>query len=112
MKYQDFVIKEGKFIGEFEKMYQQFEDPWHQKKEIENSVFRQVVCNYINQFQINSIVEFGCGLGCTTNFIYEKTGVDILGADISETSIKKSKKLYPELKFQVNDIDNIYEYKE
>ncbi len=79
------------------------------KKEVENSISRQVVCNYIKQFQINSIVEFGCGLGCTTNFIYEKTGIDILDVDISETSIKKS---YPELKFQVNDIDNIYEYKE
>ena len=114
MKYQDFVIKDGKFVGEFEKMYQQFEDPWNQTKKeyVENSISRQVVCNYINHFQINSIVEFGCGLGKTTNFIYENTGIDILGVDISETSIKKSKMTYPKLKFQVNDIDNIYEYKD
>ena len=89
MKYQDFVIKDGKFVGEFEKMYQQFEDPWNQTKEVEYSFSRQQVCNYINHFQINSIVEFGCGLGKTTNFIYENTGIDILGVDISETSIKK-----------------------
>ena len=114
MKYQDFVIKDGKFVGEFEKMYQQFEDPWNQTKKgyVENSISRQIVCNYINYFQINSIVEFGCGLGKTTNFIYENTGIDILGVDISETSIKKSKMTYPKLKFQVNDIDNIYEYKD
>jgi|ETNmetMinimDraft_28_1059901.scaffolds.fasta_scaffold15730_2 SAM-dependent methyltransferase len=114
MKYQDFVIKDGKFVGEFEKMYQQFEDPWDQTKKgyVENSISRQIVCNYINYFQINSIVEFGCGLGKTTNFIYENTGIDILGVDISETSIKKSKMTYPKLKFQVNDIDNIYEYKD
>ena len=55
---------------------------------------------------------FGCGLGKTTNFIYENTGIDILGVDISETSIKKSKMTYPKLKFQVNDISNIYEYKD
>ena len=52
MKYQDFVIKDGKFVGEFEKMYQQFEDPWDQTKKgyVENSISRQIVCNYINYF--------------------------------------------------------------
>ena len=34
MRYQDFVIKDGKFIGEFEKMYQNFDDPWNQKKKV------------------------------------------------------------------------------
>ena len=29
-RYQDYVIKDGKFIGKFEEMYQKFEDPWHQ----------------------------------------------------------------------------------
>ena len=45
------------FVGEFEKMYQEFDDPWNQTKEgyVENSISRQVVCNYINQYQINSI---------------------------------------------------------
>ena len=114
MKYQDLVIKGGKFIGEFEKMYKKFEDPWGQttKENVENSISRQVVCNYIKHFQINTIVQFGCGLGRTTNFIYENTGIDILGVDISETSIKKSKMKYPKLKFSVNDIENIYEYKQ
>ena len=32
--------------------------------------------------------------------------------DISETSIIKSKKKYPKLKFEVNDIENIDEYKD
>jgi len=27
--YHDYVIKNGKFIGAFEEMYQKFEDPWH-----------------------------------------------------------------------------------
>ena len=33
LKYQDLVIKDGKFVGEFEKMYQEFDDPWNQTKE-------------------------------------------------------------------------------
>ena len=28
-RYQDFVIKDGKFIGDFEGLYNNFEDPWH-----------------------------------------------------------------------------------
>ncbi len=114
MKYQDFVIKDGKFVGKFEEMYQQFEDPWNQTKEetVENSIGRQAVCRYIKNFQINSIVAFGCGLGETTKFIYQNTGVDILGFDIAETAIKKAKTSHPSIKFQVNDVANICEYKD
>jgi hypothetical protein len=27
--YHDYVIKDGKFIGAFEEMYQNIDDPWH-----------------------------------------------------------------------------------
>ena len=37
MKYQDLVIKNGKFVGEFEKMYQEFSDPWNQSVEVHYS---------------------------------------------------------------------------
>ena len=37
MKYQDLVIKDGKFVGEFEKMYQEFSDPWNQSEEVHYS---------------------------------------------------------------------------
>ena len=29
MKYQDLVIKNGKFIGKFDEMYRTFKDPWN-----------------------------------------------------------------------------------
>ena len=29
LKYQDLVIKNGKFIGKFKEMYQKFSDPWN-----------------------------------------------------------------------------------
>jgi hypothetical protein len=28
--YHDYIIKDGQFIGEFEKMYKHCEDPWMQ----------------------------------------------------------------------------------
>ena len=114
MKYQDLVIRDGKFVGEFEKMYQLFDDPWNQTKEgyIENSISRQVVVNYIKSFGIKRLVEFGCGLGKTSDFIHSNTDIDILGVDISETSIQKSKLNYPYLNFKVDEIINIDNYKD
>ena len=29
-RYQDYVIKDGKLVGEFESMYQDFDNPWDQ----------------------------------------------------------------------------------
>lgn len=31
--YHDYVIKDGKLIGEFDKMYADCDDPWHQSRE-------------------------------------------------------------------------------
>lgn len=112
MRYQDYVIKDGKFIGEFEKMYQLFEDPWHQTEEgyVENSISRQIVINYIKKYQIKDLVEFGCGLGKTSAFIQKNTNSKVLGIDISETSISKAKENYPDISFRVDNIKNIRDY--
>ena len=113
MKYQDYVIKDGKFIGEFEKMYQKFDDPWHQSQETYyTSLSRKSACYFIERYDIKSIVEWGCGLGRTVNYIKENTGKDILGVDISKTAIDKAKNLYPKLEFKVDDILNISKYKQ
>lgn len=31
-KYQDYVIKDGRFVGRFDEMYRHFDDPWHQSE--------------------------------------------------------------------------------
>jgi len=113
MKYQDLVIKNGKFVGEFEKMYQEFSDPWNQSEEVHySSLSRRSVCYFLEKFDINSIVEWGCGLGKTVNYIKENTGkdLDILGIDISKTAIDKAKNFYPKLDFKVDNILNISQY--
>ncbi len=68
--------------------------PWNQTKEgyVENSISRQIVVNYIKDFGLKSIIEYGCGLGKTVNFIHQNIGIDILGIDISEISILTKKK--------------------
>ena len=112
MSYHDLVIKDGKFIGKFEELYTKYEDPWNQSQEwyINQSPSRAAVCTYIDKYKISSMIEFGCGLGHTTNLINKNTNIDILGVDISETSIKKAKENYPDIGFKIDDIENICDY--
>jgi len=111
-RYQDLVIKDGRFVGEFEQMYQEFEDPWCQTAPgyVENSISRQIVVNYIMTFDIKSLVEMGCGLGKTSNFIVSNSSVNLLGVDISSTAIKKAKNNYSSLNFEVGDAKEIERY--
>lgn len=108
--YHDLVIKDGKFIGEFETLYQEFDDPWGQSNQ-PNKYARSAGISYIQKFGFKSIVEFGCGLGYFANWIYEETGVVPVSLDISENAISKGKELFPHLNLGVDNITNIEKYK-
>ena len=56
MKYQDLVIKDGKFIGKFEEMYQKFSDPWNLLKKnkldgVEGSLNYKIIYNYCKKLK-------------------------------------------------------------
>jgi SAM-dependent methyltransferase len=113
LRYQDFVIKNGEFIGEFDEMYRKFDDPWHQSNEDHYaSLSRRSVCYYLEKYDIDSIVEWGCGLGSTSRYIKENTQkeIDILGIDISATAIERAKTASSNISFKVDDISNISNY--
>ncbi len=104
MKYQDLVIKNGKFIGKFEEMYQNFSDPWNLLKinKTEINLNYQIIYNYCEQVRVikkKKIVtlEIGCGFPQISYQLYLGK-FKVYGTDISETVIKKSKKKYPKLK--------------
>ncbi|MBI1829553.1 MAG: methyltransferase domain-containing protein [Thaumarchaeota archaeon] len=112
-KYQDYVIKDSKFIGRFNDMYQKFEDPWNQTLDIHNAYSYSRNCAIINlcRYKIKSVVEFGCGLGYFTNLIKQNIpSIKIKGIDISKEAIKKAKKNWPKLDFEVNNVRNIEKY--
>jgi SAM-dependent methyltransferase len=108
-KYQDYVIKDGTFIGEFEEMYKVFDDPWHQSS-IDFSITRNSTILNINKYGVKSCVEFGCGLGYFTNNIKLNTSCSVIGVDISESAIKKAKLSFPHIPFEVNNVNNIKIY--
>lgn len=102
-RYQDYVIKDGKLVGEFEEMYQDFEDPWEQTTREKWASEKAVAINLIQKFNCQRVIELGCGLGHYTNKI-SKLSIDVLGVDISKTAIDKAKSNYPNCNFIVGDI--------
>lgn len=105
MKYQDFVIKDGKFIGKFEEMYKQFDDPWEQTTRETNSNEKLIGLELLKRYQHKNVVELGCGLGYYTKKI-SSVVESCLGVDISETAISKAKTMHPNCNFIVSDILN------
>ena len=63
MSYQDYVIRDGKFIGKFEEMYQDCDDTWYQSSMTETSYSRCNTINTIQRYKLSNVLEIGCGLG-------------------------------------------------
>ena len=102
-KYQDYVIKDGKFIGEFENMYKDYEDPWNQTFREVHSLEKTIAIDILKCKGHEKPLEYGCGLGHYTNRLYESLG-NAAGIDISETAIKKANKTYPHINFFHADV--------
>ena len=109
--YHDYVIKDGKFIGKFEEMYQNVDDPWQQTEEAGHSYSRMDTVNSIRRFHLKTVLEAGCGLGHFTNYLQVHCPASkIIGMDIAPTAIQKAKAAYPKLAFlagNLKDLDEI-----
>ena len=102
MKYQNFVIKNGKFVGKFEEMYKKVSDPWNllKKNKKNKNLNYQIIYNYCEQIRSSkklTILEIGCGLPQNLYELYLKK-FNVYGTDISKTVIEKSKKKYHKIK--------------
>ena len=102
-RYQDYVIKDGKLVGEFETMYQDFDNPWDQSFR-ENAVLsKSVVENILRINNFKRPYEIGCGLG----YFVEKMRVicgSAGGLDVSKTAIEKAKVKFLLCHFDIGDI--------
>lgn len=112
--YNDYVIKDGRLVGEFEKMYARFEDPWHQSEKDYNLMSKSRWSTILNirKYEINSLVEFGSGLGHYTHMISSQTAARVTGVDISPTAVKKASARYPQDRFAVDTVKNVRAYRD
>ncbi len=107
--YHDYVIKDGQFVGQFDEMYRQFDQPWMQDQQ-PNPYARQAGIFHIKKFGIKSVLECGSGLGYYSQDIYRQTGIVPQGIETSPTAVDKARTLFPHLTFAVDDVMNIANY--
>lgn len=107
-RYQDYIIKDGKYIGKIEEMYQKFSNPWHQLEDADSSYSRLDTILSLKKLGATSVLEIGCGLGAFTQYLaLNLPKITIVGMDISDTAIKKARERYPEIEFMVGDLCEI-----
>ena len=120
MKYQDYVIKNGKFVGEFNLMFKKYKDPWkllEKNKKTTMINYRMIIelCKFIKEKLKKrkiTTLEIGCGFPQISQNLYENS-FSVFGTDISENVIQRSRKKFPKIKNNlfVSDFINFDLYK-
>lgn len=115
----DYFIKDGKWIGNFEGMYADLEDPWGIETDgakggrldylIAMSLLKYH-SNHHPEKEIKDIIDFGAGMGWFANEIKNMfPDANYIATDVSETACWNGKKRYPKIDsfipFDVNVID-------
>lgn len=111
--YRDYVIKDGKFIGAFEEMYQNIEDPWNHGSA--TAIQYDIILLLLRRYNIGKdrekILDLGCGKGAFTARMKKQFPVcSIMGVDISPTAIKYAKKTYGHLGIKFAPLDIQVQY--
>ena len=58
-RYQDYVIRDGKYIGQFEAMYRNsHEVPWHQDETV-NAIFSDLTVAILKHRRVSSLLDVG-----------------------------------------------------
>ncbi len=104
--YHDYVIKDGKLIGEFEQMYQKSVGiPWHQD-EMENSIDVRLTTELLSRRgPIGRLVDYGCGVGYYLDILVRRLNAEVgQGFEISETAVQRARSNFPRYDFQQVDL--------
>ena len=111
--YHDYVIKDGRFIGAFEEMYRNIDDPWHHGDATASQY--DLALYLIARFRIcgggGLILDIGCGKGAfAARLKQQMPKAHIVGVDISPTAIGNAKQKYGylDIEFKVMDIQKEY----
>ncbi len=102
-RYQEYVIKDGRLIGEFDHMYRDHPDPWAQRTAEAFTLEKCVVLNLLRKPKYRRVLELGSGLGYFTSRIVEQADA-ALGVDVAPTAVEKARLLHPHVAFEAGDI--------
>jgi ubiquinone/menaquinone biosynthesis C-methylase UbiE len=96
--YRDYVIKDGRFIGAFEEMYRNCEDPWHQDA-IRDQLAEDVALSMLSRYRYQRALDIGCGKGRFTARLKAALGAHMTGIDISPSAIQAAQSRFSEIEF-------------
>ena len=96
-----FVTPDGNFVGDFEAMYHNCEDPWLQSVQAFRSPLKKVILLRIAQLPQRRVIDIGCGNGTFTELIRTEADAEVLGLDVSPTAVPKARAKYPHCRFEV-----------
>jgi predicted TPR repeat methyltransferase len=108
-QYEDFVIKDGRLIADFEGLYENFPDPWNQSQQDQILDSRRqlaVLCCERLRSQstttVNRVLEVGCGFGFLTDALRQRSFA-CTGIDISPRAVEKARELHPSAHYFVRE---------
>jgi SAM-dependent methyltransferase len=103
--YRDYVIVDGQFIGRFDEMYRDVEDPWGCTAHADALPNRVLLALLREGSAPRTVLDVGCGLGVLTGRIYHTCKPAAMHAcDVSKTAIAKAKRTLPRVNFFVQDL--------
>jgi SAM-dependent methyltransferase len=104
--YHDYVIKDGRFIGEFEQMYRNVADPWHcgaEAHSFKNDLLLGAVAHV--RGGVRRALDVGCGLGALTARLRAAApDADWHACDVSPSALEKARRAAPDVRFFVQDL--------
>ncbi len=114
VSYQDYVINDGNLIGDWEGLYQNFEDPWGQSELDQIFDSRRILsiewCKKLRaEHDINRVIEVGCGFGYLTSELRRHNFASI-GTDISESAINKARTINKDSIYFQSSFENFESY--
>lgn len=104
--YHDYVIKDGRFIGEFEQMYQHVADPWRCVEQT-GAFKNDLLIGSLRHVggQVKRALDVGCGLGALTERLRQALPwAEWHACDVSPTAVERASRDYPLARFFVHDL--------
>ena len=108
-RYQDYVIRDGKYIGQFEDMYRNAtEVPWHQDETV-SAIFSDLTVAILKHRRVGSLLDVGCGMGYMAERLRREIPElkRVIGLDISYTAVARAAEMFRDIEFVSGTLDNL-----
>jgi SAM-dependent methyltransferase len=107
-RYQDYVFRDGRFVGAFDDMYRHSSEvPWHQDQTV-NAIFSDLAVAILRHHRVTSLLEVGCGLGYMADRFRREipTLRRVAAIDISPTAIESAAAMFAGIEFAAGTLDD------